>query len=488
MKSLAFLAGAAGCMLVACVRPAPSTTAASPTTVAGGGTSAANARDSVSHDEVTRQAVGVFGDSVAPELEEALVEGGGAEPAGPSWDIDVRSYETHARVEHYVEVFTGPARERVEDRLERATRYEGMIRLRMRAAGLPEDLLYLAFIESGFNPHAYSRSAAVGMWQFMYATARGVGMRVDWWVDERRDPIASTEGAVKFLGMLNEQFGSLYLAAAAYNGGPGRVSRGLSRYADDFEGTTGDDLFFALAEKDYLRRETEEYVPQLIAAALVGKEPARYGLVVAAQPLFVYDSVMVGPATPLAAVALASGSTVDAVRDLNPHLLRGMTPPSDSFFVRVPPGRTAGFDSAWRALAPDEQAAFTTVTSRKGQTLSTLAAKHDVTAEQLGWYNPNVRRYRPGGKLIPGQDIRVPAPAVVAAARNVPDPTVERYSSSRRMHVVKRGETLGHIAIRYKTTVKEIMRLNRMKKTLIIPGQSLAVSGAPIPVRSRGSR
>ena len=112
------------------------------------------------------------------------------------------------------------------------------------------------------------------MWQFMMSTARDMGMRVDWWVDERRDPVKSTTAAVRFIRGLRDQLGSLYLAAAAYNGGPGRVSRGMAKYAGDMERAQGEDAFFVLAEKDYLKTETRDYVPQLIAAALVGKEPA----------------------------------------------------------------------------------------------------------------------------------------------------------------------------------------------------------------------
>ena len=248
--------------------------------------------------KVARRSADLFGDSAA------TVAPAGA--AAPSWDIDVHSYESTARVEHYVQYFSGPAKERIQARLERGTRYEPMIRAQMRAGGLPEDMYYLALVESGFDPNAYSRAAAVGMWQFMTSTARDMGLRVDWWVDERRDPVKSTAAAVRFIKGLREQFGSLYLAAAAYNGGPGRVTRGLTRYADDLEGTSGDDLFFALAEKDYLRNETREYVPQLIAAALIAKEPERYGMKLEPQPPLVYDSVVVGPATPLSAIAHAA--------------------------------------------------------------------------------------------------------------------------------------------------------------------------------------
>ena len=131
----------------------------------------------------------------------------------------------------------------------------------------------------------------------------------------------------------------MYLAAAAYNGGPGRIARGLTRYADDLEGTTGDDLFFALAEKDYLRNETREYVPQLIAAALIAKDPDRYGMKIGRLAPYAYDSVRVGPSTPLAAVAHAASEKLSAVHELNPQVLRGITPPKDSLFVRVPVGQ-----------------------------------------------------------------------------------------------------------------------------------------------------
>src|SRR5258705_10450953 len=127
-----------------------------------------------------------------------------------------------------------------------------MIRAKMRAGGLPEDMYYLALIESGFDNNAYSRAAAVGMWQFMTSTARGMGLRVDWWVDERRDPVRSTEGAVRLIKSLRDQFGSLFLAAAAYNGGDGRVARGLVRYAGSLDGVEGDDRFFTLADTRYL--------------------------------------------------------------------------------------------------------------------------------------------------------------------------------------------------------------------------------------------
>ncbi len=430
-------------------------------------------------EEVEREALRIFG-----ELPEIRLEDTGEDEA-ITWDIDVRSYETHSRVEFYIDRFKGPARDRFAHQVSRGTRYEPMIRERLRRAGLPEDLTYIALIESGYDQHAYSRAAAVGMWQFMTTTARGVGLRVDWWVDERRDPVRSTEAAIKFLGQLNQQFGSLYLAAAAYNGGPGRVSRGLTRFADELEGSEGDDRFFALAEQQYLHSETKDYVPKLIAAALVAKEPARYGLQVEQLPPFTYDSVRVGPHTPLAAVARAAGATRTEMIDLNGHLIRGATPPKDSFTVRIPMGSEETFRTAWAALPAEEQRAFQFVSTKSGETIAAIARRYGLQTAQLTMFNPGMRTAK-GGGMVAGQTLLIPSADVLAYARDVPDPGIERYGSTvrggRRTHVVKSGESLGLIARRYGTTVQALVRVNGLKKTVIYPGQVILIdppSGGP---------
>ena len=429
--------------------------------------------------DVAREAIGVFGDSAtAPDSS-----------AEPSWDIDVHSYESMSRVEHYVSLFTGSARERIQARLEAGTRYEPMIRAAMREAGIPEDMYYLALVESGFDPNAYSRAAAVGMWQFMTSTARDMGMRVDWWVDERRDPVKSTAAAVRFIKGLREQFGSLYLAAAAYNGGPVRIAKGLRRYADDLEGTTGDDLFFALAEKDYLRNETREYVPQLIAAALIAKNPDHYGLKINRLAPYSYDSVRVGPSTPLAAIAHASSEKVSAIQELNPQILRGMTPPHDSFFVRLPEGKADTFAVAFQSLPESERVAYRRVESRKGESVETIAKRAGLTSRLVSAFNPNVKTLK-SGNLAPGQTILVPTAAVASAATLAPDPAIERYSSSRytSTHVVKSGETIGTIAKRYHMTTASLMRANGLRRAVIFPGQSLVVGKPSAPARKASTK
>jgi peptidoglycan lytic transglycosylase D len=460
--------------LAACGGGSQPTTAVSPEVVQA---SASTEPPAVSAADLDKRVASLFGDALKidatiriPADSETV-----ARDEEPSWDIDVRSYETVDRVQYYVSYFSGKARTYFEGRLSRGSRYEPMIREKLSAGDLPEDMYYLAFVESGYDPNAYSRAAAVGMWQFMTATGRGMGLRIDWWIDERRDPVRSTEAAVRFLRGLREQFGSMYLAAAAYNGGPGRVARGLSRYADDLEGSTGDERFFALAEKKYLRNETRDYVPQLIAAALVAKEPSRYGVSIDRAEPFAYDSVMIGPRTSLAAIARAASVDLASVQLLNPHVLRGMTPPRDSLKVRIPVGTRARFDTAFELLTEEARSGAKWVTTEKGATWASLARKGGVSAKAVSSYNPKVKAAKSTGRIPEGTRVLVPSPSAVSAALSVPDPAIERYGSGTRTHVVRRGENLSTIAKRYGTTPSAIMRMNRLKKPLIFPGQELLV-------------
>ncbi|MEP6620635.1 MAG: transglycosylase SLT domain-containing protein [bacterium] len=391
----------------------------------------------VSRADVTRRAADVFGDSIAT-IPKSLLGTDSLAALVPSWDIDVRSYETRDRVAHYVDLFSGRARERITERLERGSRYEGLIRAKMKAGGIPEDMYYLALVESGFDPNAYSKAAAVGMWQFMTGTGRDMGMRIDWWVDERRDPVKSTSAAVRFIRDLRDQFGSLYLAAAAYNGGPGRVARGLVRYADDLQGAQGEDAFFLLAEKDYLKNETRDYVPQLIAAALIAKDPARYGMELHPRPAFEYDSVTVPAATPLAIVARAAGTTTAGIKELNPHILRGMTPPRDSSTVRIPLGAAVSFDSSFATIPKEERTSTKTVESRKGETAAAIGRAHGISEAAILAFNPKLRRLK-SGRLASGQTVLVPSLAVAEAAVNVPDPSIEKYPKASKSKKSKKA-------------------------------------------------
>ncbi len=403
-----------------------------------------------------------------------------ARPLEPSWDIEVRSFVTHERVDRYIQLFTGTARDRFSTWLQRGRAYEPMIRSTFRARGVPEDMYYLAAVESGYDPHAVSRAYAVGMWQFMTATARGFGLRVDWWLDERRDPMKATDAAARFLASLKDQFGSFYLAAAAYNGGPGRVKRGLARHADDMEESSGEDSFFALAETGYLRTETLNYVPQLIAAAYIGKDPLRFGIALDSSPPYVYDSLRVPPSTALAAVARSAGTPLARIRELNPFILRGLTPPADSIYVRVPLGTAIGAESVFVTLPDSERIALRPHKAKKGDTMARIASANAISVHQLAWYNPRLKTGK-RGTLTAGQVVQVPTADVVLAAFDVPDPAIERYGSSvrgARTHVVRRGETLGGIARRYGTSVNTLAKLNGLKRHVIYAGQTIVVSGS----------
>jgi membrane-bound lytic murein transglycosylase D len=283
------------------------------------------AADSAADEAVLEELADAHPDGDATD--ESLGEAGDEMPGGANalagavtWDIDVATFNSHDRVKYYLDFFVNRGRERMGIWLQRLPRYESMIRERLQREGLPGDLVYLALIESGFSNTATSRAKAVGMWQFMKATAKGYGLRVDSWVDERRDPFKATDAAVRHLADLNRRFGSLYLAAAAYNAGSGKVSRGLIRLPDE-EGDPihSDATFFRLYDTKLLRRETKDYVPKLIAAALVAKEPGRYGFEVGPSERVGYDSIVVPDMTGLDVIARLADTTVAAIRELNPQ-------------------------------------------------------------------------------------------------------------------------------------------------------------------------
>ena len=412
------------------------------------------AKSSIKGEDVEREAERLFG------AEGRAVIGAAPSPE-PTFDIDVTSFSTNHRVLEYLEFFQVDSRDRFEIWLARLGRYQGMIRERLRAKRLPEDLLYLCLIESGFSNTAVSRAKAVGMWQFMASTARLYGLTVDPWVDERRDPFRATEAAANYLADLRERLGSVYLAAAAYNAGVGRIERGIDRLPGEPD-SVDDRTFFQLSDRRYLRRETRDYVPKLIAASLIAKQPARYGFEVEPFPPLAFDEVTVPDATGLDVVARLADTTVAALLELNPQYVRGVTPPGRSVVVRVPRGRGTVVAERLDSLPVTERITFVDHYVSRGQTLSDIAKRYRVSVTMIESANPRIKAHalRVGQRLIIPMSGRV----VPASAWSVPPESRYRRVSSTGVsagnHRVQSGETASEIARRYRVSLTALLNYN----------------------------
>jgi membrane-bound lytic murein transglycosylase D len=413
----------------------------------------------------------------ADEEPEALPGGANA----VTWDIDVDTYNSHHRVQYYLDFFQSHGRERLGIWLSRMPRYEAMIRDRLQKEGLPGDLVYLALIESGFSNTATSRAKAVGMWQFMKRTAKGYGLRVDSWVDERRDPFKATDAAVRHLRDLNRRFGSLYLAAAAYNAGSGKVSRGLIRLPDEeSDSIPSDATFFRLYDTKLLRRETKDYVPKLIAAALIAKQPRRYGFRLGNVEPAAYDSIVVPDMTGLDVIARLADTTVAAVRELNPQYLRLATPPGSRSVVRLPVGRGAATVAAYVELPARQRVTFIEHFVARGETLSGIALRYRVSQPMLMAANPKLKTRR----MRIGQRVVVPTGGVPSTkvARRMAEPVVAAGTSTGAFHRVRRGETISEIADEYGVTQRELRAWNSLdSRGRIRAGQRLRVASPDAP-------
>ena len=410
-------------------------------------------------------------------LDAGLLGGGGIaalDAEAVTWDIDVRTYASHPRVQHYLSHFQGMPANLMATVLERGARYESMIRERFEAEGLPGDLFYLALIESGYSSEAVSRAYAVGMWQFMRPTGRGYGLRVDSWVDERRDPVKATDAAARHLRDLRERFGSLYLAAAAYNAGAGKVSRSLGQLEPIEEGDEDNAAFFRLADANLLANETRDYVPKLIAAAIIAKQPARYGIETAPVERFAYDSLIVTEATGLDVVAGLADVSLGEIRDLNPQYLRLATPPGTPSVIRLPAGTGPAVAEGYAKLTPKERVNYLTHVVRKRERLSTIAANYRIPLADLRAANPK-HGPRPGA----GTRLVVPAVAIPSAlAIRAAGDRRPHHSASSRTHRVRRGETLSGIALRYRVSLKALRRVNSIRNEhALLAGTRLRIPG-----------
>ena len=299
------------------------------------------------------------------------------------------------RVRYFVNYFTGKFRGFFERALSRSGRYIPMMAAILQEEGLPQDLVYLCLIESGFSPRAVSKAKAVGPWQFIRSTGLRYGLKINGWVDERRDPIKSTRAAAAYLKDLHLQFGEWFLAAAAYNAGERKVEKAINRSRTDD--------FWRLSQMTYLKKETRNYIPKFIAAALIASMPEKYGFGdIAYEPPIEYDEVTIERPMRLEQIAKLARTTVKAIKELNPALLRNITPPNkDGFSLRLPARSGNAFAQAYGLLPESAKPKVITHKVKKGETLLAIAKHYGQRVTQLMDLNGlRSRQVRVGQDLI----------------------------------------------------------------------------------------
>ena len=277
------------------------------------------------------------------------------------------------RVRYFLNQFSKSGRNDLEKALVRSGKYMPMITEVLHAEGVPEELAYLALIESGFLTHSASPSGAVGLWQFVAGTARKYGLRIDSWIDERRDPLKSTRAAAAYLKDLHEYFGRWYLAIAAYNAGQGAIEKAMQ--------SSGAKDFWTLSAKAKLKEETRNFVPKFVAASLIASDPEKHGfLELAYEPPMDYEEMEIQGSLRLISLAEMAGTDPETIRALNPELLRGRTPPQESSFrVKLPAGHATLFAQTYQT----KPGQFITHEVKKGETLFAIARRYGQHVKSL---------------------------------------------------------------------------------------------------------
>lgn len=466
---------------------------------------------------------------IGPELPRGGLEQERAALGSKPIEFDI-PVELNDTVLGWVDFFTTRYREKFLRGLIRSGRYLPMIWDIFRAEGLPLDLAYLVHVESAYQPEALSRARARGLFQFIASTARRYGLRVDGWVDERVDPEKATRAAAAYLKDLYAMFGDWHLALAAYNAGEGKVQRSLSR--------TGAADFWSLSGTSALSRETRSYVPAILAATVISKDPTRFGFEFEPDPPLEYDTIRVEGAADLRVLARCAGVDFETMRALNPALRRLQTPPDGVTEVRVPRGSAEKTLAALERIPPGSRVLVTYHRVKRGDTLAAIAKRYGVSVAAIQRANglgpkrllrvgqvlkipsgggafayerrdsgrgPTARgdtliyRVQPGDTLsgiarrhgssveaiarasgIRANSIlrvgqRLRIPAVRAANGAPADPRTAQHP--RATHTVRRGETLWRIATLYGMSVAELCALNGIREdAVLVPGTKLAVA------------
>ncbi|MFP4128135.1 MAG: LysM peptidoglycan-binding domain-containing protein [Desulfonatronovibrio sp.] len=386
------------------------------------------------------------------------------------FDFFLDAQETQA-MENYFKMFTHTHRETFEKWLKRAEIFLPFIQSVFKERGIPADLSYLPFAESGFNAWAYSRAGAAGLWQFMPATGRHYGLKVDWWMDERRDPYLSTYSAADYLEKLYGDFDDWYLALAAYNAGEGRVARALKR--------SGHDNYFDLIKGPYLARETRNYVPKFLAILKIVHNLEELGfepIDLAAAPSL--KDITLKPGTDLLALSKACNISWEEFKEINPAFRRQVSPADADVTIRIP---TENHEMAVTFLeSPDSRpyAGYQRYRVSRGDSWWRIASRFGVPVSVLKTVNNTSTNL-----LRPGQHVIVPASG--SSGHAVASATTRDYAQKRATYIVQRGDTLSQISREFRVNMNTLMTSNGISnprslkagQKLYIPGPTQASQG-----------
>jgi len=371
--------------------------------------------------------------------------------------------ELNDRILSFIELFQGNLRTFMQDSLHRSAKYMPMVQSVFRAEGLPLDLAYLAIVESGFKNTALSRASARGMWQFMPATGKEHGLTQNWFIDERADPEKATRAAAQYLKTLNKMFdGDWNLAMASYNAGPGRLQRAV-------KSSKLNDYWKLTETSRFLPKETRNYVPMIMAAVIIAKNPTQYGFEPGVNTALAYDTVTVPDALDLRTVAEWTETSIEEIRDLNPELRRTITPVG-KHDLKVPVGMAPIVEAKLAEAGPATFAKFERYAAKRGETMLTVARKFKVTTADLASANGLTTRSR----LKVGQSLMIPR-AVSAALASRPAEAPEPAAATTLTYRVKSGDTLFGIARQFDTTVDDIKRWNSLTSSRIDIGDRLTI-------------
>lgn len=331
-------------------------------------------------------------------------------PLGITYQSNVTATKA---IDKNISLFANRIKERFSIWLERSSKYIDIMKDVLKEKEMPEELVFLPIVESGFNPNAYSRARAVGPWQFISATGKRYGLVIDWWRDERKDPVKSTGAAASYLKDLYQMFGSWKLALAAYNAGEGRIAKAMKR--------SGAEDYWGLLHTKQIRSETKEYVPRYIAATMIANTPENYGFqnLEYHKPL-TYDEVALESPVDIDVIAKCAGATVAAIRELNPELRRWCTPANVSqYTVKIPAGSRDSFLANLAQIPENERVSMTAHTVKKGETVKGIAKKTGVPSNVILAMNSmnsasqvkagQVLNIPPQGKYVADLDDRITA-------------------------------------------------------------------------------